>query len=196
MLLAFSYAPCPEAKPLVSEEVKKLKERWPLLDYLRQQKWTAQPTCDSSSEFVGLCPLHQETQPSFYVNADKNLFYCHGCGQGADLIRLVQLSRHLPFRQSLVYLEQLAVPPASSSPTRKLPSILPTERANVLEQAAAFYQLQLDNHPEALHYLEQRGLRDPPCANNCGSATPLGEACVVILWRKIIPLSCCSGSAC
>ena len=145
MLLAFSYAPCPEAKPLVSEEAKKLKERWPLLDYLRQQKWTAQPTCPSSSEFVGLCPLHQETQPSFYVNADKNLSYCHACSQGGDLIRLVQLSRHLPFRQSLVYLEQLTVPPASSSPTRKLPSLLPTERVNVLEQAAAFYQLQLDS---------------------------------------------------
>src|SRR5215469_5450340 len=141
MLMAFSYAPCPEAKPLVSEEAKKLKERWPLLDYLRQQKWTAQPTRPSSSEFVGLCPLHQETKPSFYVNADKNLFYCHGCGQGGDLIRFVQLSRHLSFRQSLAYLEQLVAPPASCSPTTcKPPSILPPERPNVLEQTAAFYQ--------------------------------------------------------
>jgi len=162
MLMAFSYARCPEAKPLVSEEAKKLKERWPLLDYLRQQKWTAQPTRASSSEFFGLCPLHQETQPSFYVNADKNLFYCHGCGQGGDLIRFVQLSRHLSFRQTLAYFEQLGVPPASPSPPpRKAPSILPAERANVLAQATAFYQSQLDNHPEALHYLAQRGLRDP-----------------------------------
>jgi DNA primase catalytic core len=146
----------------VGEEAKKLKQRWPLLDYLRQQKWTAQPTRPSSSEFVGLCPLHQESQPSFYVNADKNLFYCHGCGQGGDLIRLVQLSRHLSFGQSLAYLEQLAAPPASSSTAfRKPPSILPTERANVLEQTATFYQSQLDCHPEALRYLEQRGLRDP-----------------------------------
>ena len=160
--MAFSYARRPEGKPLVGEETKKLKERWPLLDYLRQQKWTAQPTHPSSSEFIGLCPLHQETQPSFYVNADKNLFYCHGCGQGGDLIRFVQLSRHLSFRQSLAYLQQLAFPPASSSPTpRKPPSILPAERADVLEQAAAFYQSQLDYYPEALHYLEQRGLRDP-----------------------------------
>jgi len=160
--MAFSYTRVSGGKLLVGEEGQKLKQRWPLLDYLRQQKWTAQPTHPSSSEFVGLCPLHQETQPSFYVNADKNLFYCHGCGQGGDLIRFVQLSRHLSFPQSLAYLEQLAVPPASSSSTpRKSPSILPAERPNLLEQAAAFYQAQLDCHPEALQYLQHRGLRDP-----------------------------------
>ncbi|MBZ5725451.1 MAG: hypothetical protein LAP87_10675 [Acidobacteriia bacterium] len=28
-----------------------------------------------------------EGRPSFYVNPCKNLFYCHGCGRGGDLIR-------------------------------------------------------------------------------------------------------------
>jgi hypothetical protein len=60
----------------------------------------------SRSEFVGLCPLHAETRPSFYVSARKNLFYCHGCGQGGDLIRVIELSRHLSFRQSLAYLDR------------------------------------------------------------------------------------------
>jgi DNA primase len=68
----------------------------------------------------------------------------------------------LSFPQTLAYLEQLGVPPASPSPApRKAPSILPPERANVLEQAVTFYQSQLDYHPEALRYLEQRRLRDP-----------------------------------
>jgi DNA primase catalytic core len=130
----------------VGEDVEKLKQRRPLLDYLRQQNWDASPAGHGSSEFVGLCPLHQETQPSFYVNPRKNLFYCHGCGQGGDLIRFVQLSRHLSFRQSLDYLEQQSAPPVDS--------------AAVLEEAAAFYQEQLDSYPEALRYLKQRGVRD------------------------------------
>jgi DNA primase catalytic core len=130
----------------VGEDVEKLKQRLPLLDYLRQQHWNGRPT-SHGSEFVGLCPLHPETRPSFYVNAHKNLFYCHGCGQGGDLVRFVQLSCHLSFRQSLAYLQQQSAPPA--------------DPAAVLEQAATFYQQQLDRFPEALHYLKQRGLHDP-----------------------------------
>jgi DNA primase catalytic core len=129
----------------VGEDVKKLKQHLSLLDYLRQQNWVARPTAHST-EFVGLCPLHPDTRPSFYVNAGKNLFYCHGCGQGGDLIRFVQLSRHLSFRESLIYLQKQSAPP--------------TDPAAVLEQAAAFYQQQLDRYLEALRYLEQRGLRD------------------------------------
>ena len=146
MLAAFSYVRIQRQNCAVGEDLEKLKQRLPLLDYLRQQNWTAQPTAHGP-EFVGLCPLHPETRPSFYVNARINLFYCHGCGQGGDLIRFVQLFRHLSFRESLAHLKQQSAPP--------------TDPAAVLEQAATFYQQQLDRYPEALHYLQQRGLRDP-----------------------------------
>ena len=146
MLAAFSYVYLQRQNCVVGEDVEKLKQRLSLLDYLRQQHWTARPVAHGP-EFVGLCPLHSETRPAFYGNARKNLFYCHGCGQGGDLIRFVQLSRHLSFRQSVAYLEQQ--------------STLPTDSAAVLERAATFYQQQLERYPEALRYLQQRGLHGP-----------------------------------
>jgi DNA primase len=148
----FSYAGLRRRKKAVGEDVATLKRRLPLLDYLRRHNWTGKPA--GRSEFVGLCPLHEETQPSFYVNARKQVFYCHGCGQGGDLIRFVELSRHLSFRESLAYLDLGTTPEADS--------------ATVFEQAAAFYQKQLDRYPEALGYLRKRGIYDPALIKELG----------------------------
>lgn len=45
----------------------------------------------SGKEFVGLCPIHSEKTPSFYVNREKQQFYCYGCAAGGDVIELVRL---------------------------------------------------------------------------------------------------------
>jgi DNA primase len=64
----------------MAENLERLKQRIPLLKYLQRHNWKP-CRAGSRQEFVGLCPLHQETHPSFYVNAAKNVFYCHTTGQ-------------------------------------------------------------------------------------------------------------------
>jgi DNA primase len=134
----------------MGEDLEQLKQRIPLLEYLQRHHWTGH-RARARSEFVGLCPLHEETHPSFYVNPRKNLFYCHGCGRGGDLIRLVELSQHLSFRQSVTYLQEELAP-----------------SSQLLEHTSGFYQLELHRHPEGIHYLAQRGLRDPALIEELG----------------------------
>lgn len=134
------------------QDLERLKQRIPLLEYLQRHNWRAS-RAGTRQEFVGLCPLHQETRPSFYVNAGKNLFYCHGCGRGGDLIRFVQIFLDLPFHQTIAHLEQ---------------QLMPAPASQLLDQTAAFYRLQLHRHPEAARYLEGRGLRNPALIEELG----------------------------
>jgi DNA primase len=136
----------------MAHDLKRLKERISLLEYLQRHNWKP-CRAGTRQEFLGLCPLHHEARPSFYVNAHKNLFYCHGCGRGGDLIRFVQLFLDLPFRQSVAHLEQ---------------ELRPVPATELLAQTVAFYQLQLHRHPEGIRYLERRGLHDPAIIEELG----------------------------
>src|SRR6202158_4188904 len=127
------------------DDFEQLKQRIPLLPYLQRRHWTG-CRVTAREEFVGLCPLHPDTRPSLYVNARKNLFYCHGCQRGGDLIRFVELSEHLSFRESLACLKQ---------------DIAAASESELLERTTAFYQVQLHRHAEAAEHLQQRGLQDP-----------------------------------
>lgn len=110
-----------------------------LLEYLEQHGWK-RARARGGEEVAGLCPLHRETRPSFYVNRRKNVFYCHGCGRGGDLIHLMELLEGLSFAQVLLRLRSR------------------DRAATPLEEAVRFYERQLPRCPQAQRYLEQRGI--------------------------------------
>lgn len=60
----------------------------------------------SGSTFKGLCPFHKEKTPSFSVSADKQLFYCFGCGKGGTVINYVMQSENLDFVEAVKLLAQ------------------------------------------------------------------------------------------
>lgn len=49
----------------------------------------------------GLCPFHEDKQPSLSVSAEKNVFYCFGCGAKGDAIKFVQLIEKVGFTEAL-----------------------------------------------------------------------------------------------
>jgi DNA primase len=116
-----------------------IKQQVPLLEYLQSQSWKPARRI-SRGRLMGLCPLHRECQPSFLVDPAKNLFYCYGCGRGGDVIRFVELYCGIRFGEAMALLQR----------SRRCGTLLP--------EVTRFYQVQLHRHPEAVAYLQQRGI--------------------------------------
>jgi hypothetical protein len=53
------------------------------------------------NKLAGLCPLHEDKRPSFYIYPDTNTFHCFGCQANGDVITLVQLLNNLSFKEAL-----------------------------------------------------------------------------------------------
>lgn len=61
-------------------------------------------------ELCGLCPVHNEKTPSFYVNPIKGFYHCFGCGVHGDAIDWVMRRGGLDFVEAVRFL--LDLPPA------------------------------------------------------------------------------------
>ena len=56
------------------------------------------------TEWKGCCPIHKDTNPSFYVNVEKAVWQCHGCQRGGSVIDLVMQLDGLGFREAFLKL--------------------------------------------------------------------------------------------
>ena len=118
------------------------------------------------ADLIGRCPFHEDKTPSLVITPGKNLWHCLGaCGQGGSVIDWVMKAEGVSFRHAVELLRaDLPVGPAKAvkqSTVRKLgPPVAPDadDRA-ALAQVVAYYHEQLKQSPEALGYLEKRGLR-------------------------------------
>jgi DNA primase len=69
-------------------------------------------------QLVGLCPIHRERHPSFYVHPQKQVFYCFGCGAGGDLFAFVMRATGCDFRHALQIVAEFSVGVARDSEPR------------------------------------------------------------------------------
>lgn len=88
-----------------------------------------------------LCWHHNDTHPSMRINKDKNIFKCFVCGEGGDVIKLVQEHENLVFREACDWLvkefdviltNSTVQKPVKSKPSAPpLPVIVPLDAALV-----------------------------------------------------------------
>jgi len=72
-------------------------------------------------QLVGLCPLHSERHPSFYVHPEKQCFKCFGCDAAGDVFDFVMHVVGCDFRHALEIVSEFAERVAAASGLRSSP---------------------------------------------------------------------------
>jgi len=103
-----------------------------------------------AGQYVGLCPLHSERHPSFYVHPEKKIFYCFGCEAGGDVFDFVMQVENLPFSAAVQWLRDLRYREEVSGGRR----VRPAGFAGRASQGA-----KPPNQPKADHHNSPTGAR-------------------------------------
>ena len=122
---------------------------------------------NKEGEWLGKCPVHDDHDASLCVNAETNLWCCHGaCGKGGDVYQWVMLAENCSFDcahdilKEGVYGGKVA---SKYSKSRKLACPLPfdAEEQALLGKVVQYYQDRLQDSEDAKNYLAARGIGDP-----------------------------------
>jgi DNA primase len=112
----------------------------------------------SGLHLSGRCPFHDDEHPSFVVYPETASFHCFGCRVSGDVIDFVRRANGLSFREAL---ERLSDGPASLSGNPRSEERLSLDDRMILTAASAVFHETLLQMPNALGYLEERGVGLP-----------------------------------
>ena len=93
---------------------------------------------------TGLCPWHDDGNPSLSVDQQKGLYNCFGCGESGDVVTLVQKMKGIGFQEAMEYLNKLNGTHAFKQENK-------TEAKQETEQELSLDQASLSpEHPEQI----------------------------------------------
>jgi DNA primase catalytic core len=124
------------------------------------------------ADLLGLCPFHEDREPSLVITPAKNLWHCLGaCRAGGSVIDWVMKCNGVSFRHAVELLRtdhpSLAAPgpvvrkATTAAVKLEMPFAPDADDQLVLRQAVDYYHETLKESPEALLYLQGRGLDHP-----------------------------------
>ncbi len=64
------------------------------------------PLQKAGKRFKACCPFHEERTPSFFVNPERQIFHCFGCGKSGTAISFLMEYSNLHFRDAIEELAQ------------------------------------------------------------------------------------------
>ncbi|WP_368487157.1 DNA primase [Spiroplasma sp. DGKH1] len=117
-------------------------------------------------DYIGLCPFHQDSNPSFSVSPERQWYKCFSCNESGNSLNFIQKISNISFPEALQIAADNANLKFESLDNYKiLKEKHSDEEIRIIEmnrQAALFYQNNLSvvssDQREALAYLESRNI--------------------------------------
>src|SRR5688572_21138108 len=98
----------------------------------------------------GLCPFHSEKTPSFTVNREKQLFYCHGCKVGGDVFEFVKMVERVTFPEAVrIVAEKSGIPIPAQIGVTDEKADQRQELLDLHEKAGAYFRRMLSSDEAA-----------------------------------------------
>ena len=117
--------------------------------------------------YVGLCPFHDDTTPSFSVSPAKGLCKCFACGKGGNAVHFIMEHEQIGFADALRYLAKKYNIPIKERELTAEEKVAQSERDAlfVLNQYARDYfcnslHESAEGRSLGMAYLRSRGIRD------------------------------------
>ncbi len=139
------------------ETLEKIRDSSDIVDIISEYL----PLKKTGSNYMGLCPFHNEKTPSFSVNEAKQFFHCFGCGEGGDVVSFIMKKENLSFPEAAKFLaDRLGIEvEVKSEDDKEL-----RERMNIgyeiNRQAARFFYNNLAKSKASLSYLYNRKINE------------------------------------
>lgn len=143
----------------MTDVVQQIKERLNIIDVMEPYIELVK----AGRNFKARCPFHNEKTPSFNVSPDRGMYHCYGCGVGGDMFTFVEAIEGVDFKGALKILadkarvELVPVSPEKQSERDRLFA--------VLEAATEFYVVEFKKNPEAIAYVQKRGVSEATLAS-------------------------------
>lgn len=121
----------------------------------------------SGSNYKGLCPFHNDSNPSFYVSPSRGTCHCFTCGEGGDSVGFIMKHEQMNYVEALRWLANRYGIEVQETELTDEQRKEKTEREAMFvvnNWAAEYYSdilyNDVDGRAVGLQYFRQRGFRD------------------------------------
>jgi DNA primase catalytic core len=158
--------------PRLSDQlIDRIKSEVSLVRLVEAKGFTLKP---HGNDYVMCCPFHDDDTASLVITPSKNLWHCMGaCQKGGSVIDWVMKTEGVSFRHAVELLRNEFLPLAAqrsdeppkvvkqaTTPKLDAPLSESADHQESLRQVIDYYHDTLKQSPEALEYLESRGLKN------------------------------------